>query len=208
MMNQPEETCPAPDPAVGLSGHEVGFGDDADECALTIRDGKSADCRPPAFCGRPPSKGASGPMVRTSVVMRSRMRMTPPFVTMTPTADISTLPIGDSVPILRMTIGRVRDPTVARHYPRRGMLNLPHIASGKVREIYEIDENHLLFVATDRISAYDVILNQEIPRQGSGADRAQPSFLRDAAHPQSSGGHRPESTSPGLTTGRHRVSDR
>lgn len=46
------------------------------------------------------------------------------------------------------------------------MLALPHIASGKVREIYEIDPDRLLFVATDRISAYDVILNQEIPDKG------------------------------------------
>ena len=43
---------------------------------------------------------------------------------------------------------------------------LPHIASGKVREIYEVDGEHLLFVATDRISAYDVILNQLIPDKG------------------------------------------
>ena len=46
------------------------------------------------------------------------------------------------------------------------MLALPHLASGKVREIYEIDEQNLLFVATDRISAYDVILNQTIPDKG------------------------------------------
>ncbi len=46
------------------------------------------------------------------------------------------------------------------------MVALPHIASGKVREIYEIDESRLLFVATDRISAYDVILNQTIPDKG------------------------------------------
>jgi phosphoribosylaminoimidazole-succinocarboxamide synthase len=46
------------------------------------------------------------------------------------------------------------------------MIGLPHIASGKVREIYEIDEEHLLFVATDRISAYDVILDQTIPDKG------------------------------------------
>ncbi|HEX6946164.1 MAG TPA: phosphoribosylaminoimidazolesuccinocarboxamide synthase [Acidimicrobiia bacterium] len=46
------------------------------------------------------------------------------------------------------------------------MLALPHIASGKVREIYEIDADRLLFVATDRISAFDVILNQEIPDKG------------------------------------------
>jgi phosphoribosylaminoimidazole-succinocarboxamide synthase len=45
-------------------------------------------------------------------------------------------------------------------------LALPHIASGKVREIYEIDSDHLLFVATDRISAYDVVLNQSIPDKG------------------------------------------
>ncbi len=48
-----------------------------------------------------------------------------------------------------------------RHVPR-----LPHIASGKVREIYEVDREHLLFVATDRISAYDVILDQLIPDKG------------------------------------------
>lgn len=36
---------------------------------------------------------------------------------------------------------------------------LKHLASGKVREVYEIDDESLLFVATDRISAYDVILD-------------------------------------------------
>lgn len=46
------------------------------------------------------------------------------------------------------------------------VLPLPHLASGKVREIYEVDDDHLLFVATDRISAYDVILNQPIPDKG------------------------------------------
>lgn len=46
------------------------------------------------------------------------------------------------------------------------MPSLPHVASGKVREIYEIDPEHLLFVATDRISAYDVILTQPIPDKG------------------------------------------
>ncbi len=43
---------------------------------------------------------------------------------------------------------------------------LAHVASGKVREIYEIDAERLLFVATDRISAFDVILNQSIPEKG------------------------------------------
>jgi phosphoribosylaminoimidazole-succinocarboxamide synthase len=35
---------------------------------------------------------------------------------------------------------------------------LPLIARGKVRDLYEIDDKTLLFIATDRISAYDVIM--------------------------------------------------
>jgi len=35
---------------------------------------------------------------------------------------------------------------------------LPLLASGKVRELYEVDDKTLLFVASDRISAYDVIM--------------------------------------------------
>jgi phosphoribosylaminoimidazole-succinocarboxamide synthase len=45
-------------------------------------------------------------------------------------------------------------------------VSLLHLASGKVREIYEIDSQHLLFVATDRVSAYDVIMSQQIPDKG------------------------------------------
>lgn len=47
-----------------------------------------------------------------------------------------------------------------------GVLALNHLASGKVREIYEVDDDRLLFVATDRISAYDVILGDPIPDKG------------------------------------------
>lgn len=36
---------------------------------------------------------------------------------------------------------------------------LPLIARGKVRDVYEIDSRTLLFVATDRISAFDVIMD-------------------------------------------------
>ncbi|CCC71853.1 hypothetical protein NCAS_0I01850 [Naumovozyma castellii] len=43
---------------------------------------------------------------------------------------------------------------------------LPLIARGKVRDIYEVDPSTLLFVATDRISAYDVIMNNAIPDKG------------------------------------------
>lgn len=48
--------------------------------------------------------------------------------------------------------------------PRFKNLNL--IASGKVREIYSTGEN-LLFVSSDRLSAFDVIMNQGIPYKGA-----------------------------------------
>ncbi|MDI3313633.1 MAG: phosphoribosylaminoimidazolesuccinocarboxamide synthase [Mycobacterium sp.] len=41
-----------------------------------------------------------------------------------------------------------------------------HLASGKVRELYRIDDEHLLFVATDRISAFDYVLDSTIPDKG------------------------------------------
>ncbi|RUP02264.1 MAG: phosphoribosylaminoimidazolesuccinocarboxamide synthase [Mycobacterium sp.] len=41
-----------------------------------------------------------------------------------------------------------------------------HVASGKVREIYRVDDDHLLLVASDRISAYDFILDSVIPDKG------------------------------------------
>jgi phosphoribosylaminoimidazole-succinocarboxamide synthase len=39
-------------------------------------------------------------------------------------------------------------------------------ASGKVRDVYEIDENQLLFIASDRISAFDYVLATGIPHKG------------------------------------------
>jgi phosphoribosylaminoimidazole-succinocarboxamide synthase len=41
-----------------------------------------------------------------------------------------------------------------------------HVASGKVRELYELDEERLLLVASDRISTFDVVLPTEIPDKG------------------------------------------
>lgn len=43
---------------------------------------------------------------------------------------------------------------------------LPLVARGKVRDIYEVDSESLLFVATDRISAYDVIMENGIKDKG------------------------------------------
>src|SRR5271155_5343142 len=39
-------------------------------------------------------------------------------------------------------------------------------ASGKVRDLYLVDNDHLLFVATDRISAFDYVLATGIPEKG------------------------------------------
>jgi len=49
---------------------------------------------------------------------------------------------------------------------RPALSDYQHVASGKVRELYRIDDGHLLFVASDRISAYDHILDSEIPDKG------------------------------------------
>lgn len=44
--------------------------------------------------------------------------------------------------------------------------SLPLHYRGKVRDVYRIDDEHLLIVATDRLSAFDVILPQPIPGKG------------------------------------------
>jgi phosphoribosylaminoimidazole-succinocarboxamide synthase len=43
---------------------------------------------------------------------------------------------------------------------------LTHVASGKVRELFELDDDRLLLVASDRISTFDVVLPTEIPDKG------------------------------------------
>lgn len=45
-------------------------------------------------------------------------------------------------------------------------LSLKKIYSGKVRDLYEIDDRRMLMVATDRLSAFDVILAEPIPEKG------------------------------------------
>ncbi|NND59231.1 MAG: phosphoribosylaminoimidazolesuccinocarboxamide synthase [Gammaproteobacteria bacterium] len=46
-------------------------------------------------------------------------------------------------------------------------LGLERVHRGKVRDIYAIDEAHLLLVATDRLSAFDVVLPDPIPGKGA-----------------------------------------
>ncbi len=46
------------------------------------------------------------------------------------------------------------------------LADYPHVASGKVRDLYAVDDEHLLFVASDRISAYDHVLATPVPDKG------------------------------------------
>ena len=43
---------------------------------------------------------------------------------------------------------------------------LPLIGRGKVRDIYSVDDDHLLIVTTDRLSAYDVVMPDPVPMKG------------------------------------------
>ncbi len=45
-------------------------------------------------------------------------------------------------------------------------IDLPHIYSGKVRDIYDAGEDRLLMVTSDRISAFDVVMDEVIPDKG------------------------------------------
>ncbi len=47
------------------------------------------------------------------------------------------------------------------------LLSLPLIYRGKVRDLYAVDDRHLLMVASDRLSAFDVILPTTIPGKGA-----------------------------------------
>ncbi len=45
-------------------------------------------------------------------------------------------------------------------------LGLPHVHSGKVRDIYAVGDDRLLMVTSDRISAFDVVMAEPIPHKG------------------------------------------
>ena len=45
-------------------------------------------------------------------------------------------------------------------------LSLPLLHRGKVRDIFDIDDNNMLIVTSDRLSAYDVVFDQPIPEKG------------------------------------------
>jgi len=56
--------------------------------------------------------------------------------------------------------------------------SLKKIHQGKVRDIYDVDAEHLLIVATDRLSAFDVVLPDPIPFKGQVLTRSRCSGSR------------------------------
>jgi len=60
--------------------------------------------------------------------------------------------------------------------------SLPLLHNGKVRDIYEIDDQHMLIVTTDRISAFDVIMPTAIPGKGSILNDVTQFWLHKLAH--------------------------
>src|SRR2546427_5489541 len=46
-------------------------------------------------------------------------------------------------------------------------LPLPLLRRGKVREVYEVDDSTLLLVASDRVSAFDVVMREAVPHKGA-----------------------------------------
>ncbi len=49
----------------------------------------------------------------------------------------------------------------------RSALPLPLLRRGKVREVYRLDDDHLLLVASDRVSAFDVVMREAVPHKGA-----------------------------------------
>lgn len=60
--------------------------------------------------------------------------------------------------------------------------SLPLVARGKVRDMYAVGEDHFLIVATDRISAFDVILDDPIPNKGKVLTQMTNFWLQKLAH--------------------------
>ena len=61
-------------------------------------------------------------------------------------------------------------------------LSLKKIYSGKVRDLYEINDKRMLMVASDRLSAFDVILDDPIPRKGEILTQISNFWFNKLAH--------------------------
>jgi phosphoribosylaminoimidazole-succinocarboxamide synthase len=60
--------------------------------------------------------------------------------------------------------------------------SLPLLHKGKVRDIYDIDDRHMLIVTTDRISAFDVVMPSAIPGKGVVLNQVTRFWMEKLAH--------------------------
>jgi phosphoribosylaminoimidazole-succinocarboxamide synthase len=60
--------------------------------------------------------------------------------------------------------------------------SLPLLHKGKVRDIYDIDDRHMLIVTTDRISAFDVVMPTAIPGKGMILNQVTRFWMEKLAH--------------------------
>ena len=60
-------------------------------------------------------------------------------------------------------------------------LPLERIRQGKVRDVYAVDDERLLLVATDRVSAFDVVMAETIPHKGAVLTQVTAWWLRQVA---------------------------
>ena len=60
--------------------------------------------------------------------------------------------------------------------------SLPLLHKGKVRDIYDIDDDHMLIVTTDRISAFDVVMPTAIPGKGLVLNQVTRFWMEKLAH--------------------------
>ena len=60
--------------------------------------------------------------------------------------------------------------------------SLPLLHKGKVRDIYDIDQRHMLIVTTDRISAFDVVMPNAIPGKGVVLNQVTRFWMEKLAH--------------------------
>jgi len=60
--------------------------------------------------------------------------------------------------------------------------SLPLLHKGKVRDIYDIDDSHMLIVTTDRISAFDVVMPSAIPGKGMILNQVTRFWMEKLAH--------------------------
>ena len=67
-------------------------------------------------------------------------------------------------------------------------LPLRHVRRGKVREVYAVGVDRLLLVATDRVSAFDVVMKEPIPHKGAVLTQMTAWWLRQLAAPSAGSG--------------------